>query len=143
MAIAVLGIAVIPGVSDAAQSSGTSTLHVSVKPGSGSTRTHFVVSFKAAEATGVAHRAAYRLTASDTAGTGCQANVGVVAPATPAGATVRVKLAPSGHGHWCAGTFHGQVWYEVIPPCPTGTACPEVVFPPLKVGTFRFRVTRS
>jgi hypothetical protein len=58
-----------------------------------------------------------------------------------AGDTVRVKLAPSAHTRWCTGTFHGQVWSEVFPRCPTGKACPALAVPPLMVGKFSFRVT--
>jgi hypothetical protein len=143
--LAVIGIAAIPGVADALEPSGTGTVHVSIKPPSGSPTTHFAVSFKAAQDTGIIGDtgATYRVTASTTPQAGCQASIAAVAPPTQAGAMVRVKLAPNAHTRWCAGTFHGQVWQSVFPRCPVGKACPALVFPPLKVGTFSFRVTRS
>ena len=50
--IALFGVAVIPGVADAARPRATTTVHVSVRPGSGSPATHFVISFTAVQATG-------------------------------------------------------------------------------------------
>ncbi len=143
--LALIGIAAIPGVSDALVPSGVTSVHVSVKPASGSPTTHFAVSFKAAQNTGIIGDTGdtYRVSASDTARAGCQASISAVAPPTHAGATVRVKLAPKAHSRWCAGTFHGQVWKTVFPRCPAGKACPALVFPPLMVGKFSFRVTRG
>jgi len=143
--LAVIGIAAIPGVSDALVPTGVSSLHVSVEPASGSPTTHFVVSFKAAQNTGIVGDTGdtYRVTASARARAGCQASIATVAPPTHVGATVKVKLAPRAHTRWCAGTFRGQVWNAVYPPCPTGKACPALVFPPLMVGRFSFRVTRG
>jgi hypothetical protein len=74
--IALVGIAVIPAVSDAAASRAAASLSVAVKPRSGSPTTHFVVSFRAAETTGrvgSAHRS-YRITVSDRTSGGCQAS---------------------------------------------------------------------
>ncbi len=143
--LALIGIAAIPGVSDALVPGGVSSLQVSVNPASGSPTTHFVVSFKVAQSTGIIGDTgdAYRVTASATARAGCQARIATVAPPTHAGATVHVKLAPRAHTRWCSGTFHGQVWKTVFPRCPIGKACPAIVFPPLVVGKFSFRVTRS
>jgi hypothetical protein len=143
--VAVIGIAAIPGGSSALEPAGAASLHVSVKPASGSPTTHFAISFMAAQNTGIigGTGVSYRVTASDTPRAGCQAGIAAMAPPTPAGATVRVKLAPNAHSRWCVGTFHGQVWKTVFPRCPTGKACPALVFPPLMVGKFSFRVTRS
>ena len=143
--LAVIGIAAIPGVSDALVPIGASTLHVSVRPGSGSPTTHFVVSFKAAQNTGLVGGTGntYRVTASGTARAGCQASIATMAPPAHAGATVQVRLAPRAHTRWCAGTFHGQVSKLLYPPCPTDKACPAIAFPPLTIGKFSFRVTRS
>ncbi len=143
--LALIGIAAIPGVSDALVPGGVSSLHVSVKPASGSSTTHFVVSFKAAQNTGIIGDTVdtYRVTASDTARAGCQASIATVVPPTHAGGAVQVKLAPRAHTRWCSGTFHGQLWKTVFPRCPIGKACPAIVFPPLMVGKFTFRVTRS
>lgn len=142
--LAVIGIAAIPGVSDALTIGGSS-LHVSVKPASGSPTSRFVVSFRAAQNTGIIGDTGdtYRVTASAAAHAGCQASIVTVAPPTHTGAMVRVKLAPKAHTRWCAGTFHGQVWNVVFPPCPAGKACPAIAFPPRMVGKFSFRVTRS
>jgi hypothetical protein len=145
IAIALLGIAVIPGVSGAAPPGGGATLRVSVKPATGSPATNFVISFKAEQTTGVigvAHDT-YRITASGPAGGSCQASAAGQAPPTHAGATVRVSLAPAGHRRWCAGTFRGQVWNVVVPPCPTYRACPQLVPLPRMVGKFSFRVRRG
>jgi hypothetical protein len=142
--LAVIGIAAIPGVSDALVPSGK-PVKVSVKPASGSPTTHFEVSFRAAQTTGIVGGTSdtYRVTASDSARAGCQGSIAAVAPPTHAGATVRVKLAPKAHGRWCAGTFHGQLWNIVFPRCPAGKACPAIAFPPQMVGKFSFRVTGS
>ena len=143
--LAVIGIAAIPGVSDAVAPAASAGLHVSVKPASGSPSSHFVVTFRAAGNTGIIGDTGdtYRVTASATAHPGCQASVATVVPPTHAGATVHVKLAPKAHSRWCTGTFHGQVWNQVFPRCPAGKACPALVFPPLMVGKFSFRVTHS
>ena len=143
--IALLGIAVIPGTSGAAQPIGPPSLHVSVKPASGSSTTRFRVSFKAAHTTGVIGEGGdiYRITASDTGHGGCVSSTSAVAPPTPAGATVRVTLTPTGHKGWCAGTFRGQVWDVLIPACPPGKACPAILPLPRMVGKFTFRVRRG
>ena len=143
--LAVIGIAAIPGVSDAVAPASSAGLRVSVKPASGSPTTRFTVGFTSAENTGVIGDTgdSYRVTASGTARAGCQDTISLVAPPAHAGATVRVRLAPKAHSRWCTGTFHGQVWNQVFPPCPAGKACPAIAFPPLMVGKFSFRVTRS
>jgi len=143
--LAVIGIAAIPGVSDALVPLGASSVHVSVKPSSGPPTTHFVVSFKATQNTGVLGGTGdrYRVAASDAGRAGCQASIATVAPPTRAAATVRVKLAPRAHTRWCPGTFQGEVWKLLYPPCPTDNACPAIAFPPLMVGKFSFRVTRG
>ena len=143
--LAVIGIAAIPGVSDALVPLGASSVHVSVKPASGSPTTHFAVSFKAGQNTGIGGATGdrYRVTASDTARAGCQASITTMAPPTHAGATVKVTLAPRARTRWCAGTFHGEVWKLLYPPCPIDKACPAIAFPPLMVGKFSFRVTRG
>ena len=143
--IALCGIAVIPATSGAAQPIGPTSLHVSVSPASGSSRTHFRVSFKAAQTTGVVGdgRDLYRITAGGSAHGKCLPSASVVAPPTPAGAIVRVTLAPTAHKRWCAGTFRGQVGNVLIPSCPTGKACPAIEPLPQMVGRFTFRVKRA
>jgi hypothetical protein len=118
------------------------SVHVSVWPASGSSTTHFRVSFKTLQATGVigGRHDLYRLTASDAGRGNCVSSTYAIAPPTPAGATVHVTLAPTAHERWCAGTFRGQVWNVVIPPCPVGRACPAILPLPQMVGRFTFRV---
>jgi hypothetical protein len=143
--IAVLALAGVPAVSIAAEPSGTGTLHVSVKPGTGSQHTRFVVDFRAPEATGTigsVHRT-YRVTASQRKQSGCQTSAAVVPPASKAAANVRVVLSPSNSHGWCTGTFSGTVWEIETFVCPPGEACPALVPAPRNLGTFSFRVTRG
>jgi hypothetical protein len=139
--VALSGMAVVPAVSDGAQPRATGTVSVSVKPRSGSGRTRFAVSFRAALATGPAFHNRYRITADNGTHSGCQSAVAVTAAPTKAGSTVRVTLAPSGSRRWCAGTFHGQVWDVLTAPCPPLEACPAIVPVPRPVGKFTFRVS--
>jgi hypothetical protein len=143
--VALAGIAAIPGVSDAIQPIGQPSLKVSVKPRSGSRATHFVISFKAAVTTSRVGpiRDRYRITASVKRRGKCQATTSMVAPPSRAGATVHVTLAPSRARGWCTGTFRGQVWNELVEPCPEGKACPAIVPLPRIVGTFSFHVRRG
>ena len=147
MSLAVLGMAAAPGVSYAAEALGASTLHVAVKPGTGSAKTHFVIDFRAGEKTGTFGTSVryYRVTASLRAGSGCQSSVTTRAPASNAGANERVVLSPGGSRSWCAGTFSGQVWEVTTMTCgpPVDAVCPDFVIAPRLVGTFRFRVTRG
>ncbi len=142
--IALFGVAVIPGVADAAQPRATSTVRVSVRPGSGSPSTRFVISFTAVQATGAVRGGnIYRITASTSRRGGCVSSTSAVAPPTLTGATVHVTLAPTARRHWCVGTFRGQVWSVLNPPCPVGKACPAIEPLPRMVGTFSFRVRRG
>jgi len=141
--IAMLGIAAIPAVSDAAQPGHAAMLTVAVQPSAGSARTHFAVSFRAALTAGPARHVVYRITAGAGGHVGCQAGAAAQAPPTTAGSTVRVVLSPSRPAGWCAGTYRGQVWEVFSEPCPIGEACPAV-YPqpaPQVVGKFSFRVT--
>ncbi len=142
--IVVLGVAGAPAISLAAQAGGSSTLHVSVKPRIGSSRTHFAVSFRAAETTGTVGtvRRAYRITAGDQAGQGCLSSAARQAAPAKVGASVRVVLSPGGSS-WCAGTFSGAVWETESIVCQPGQVCPDLVVAPRKVGTFTFRVTHG
>ncbi len=139
--LALSGMVVIPAVSDGALPPNTGTVSVSVKPRTGSGRTHFAVSFRAAVTTGRTSPNHYRITAADGTHAGCQASVGMSAAPTRAGSTVRVVLSPSGSQHWCAGTFHGQVWDVISEPCPVGEACQALQPLPHQVGKLTFRVT--
>jgi hypothetical protein len=139
--LALGGMVAIPAVSDGAQPRSTGTVSVSVKPRTGSNRTHFAVSFRAALATGPSFHNLYRITAGDRNHAGCQSAAGASASPTRVGSTVRVVLAPSGSRHWCAGTFHGQVWDVITIACPPREACPAIEPLPHQVGKFTFRVT--
>ena len=141
--LALSGMAAIPAISDAGEFAHAAQVRVTVKPRSGSARTHFAVSFRAAVHTGRSSRHLYRVNASRSGQSGCQSAVTVVAPPANAGATERVVLAPGASKHWCVGTFRGRVWDVINEPCPTGEACPALVPRPLLVGRFTFRVTRG
>ena len=142
--IALFGVMMIPAVSDAVQPRVASMVRVSVRPPSGSPATHFLVGFTAVQATGaIGGGNIYRITANTSARGRCVSSTSAVAPPTLTGDTVRVTLAPPARRHWCAGTFGGQVWSVLHPPCPLGKACPEIVPLPRMVGTFSFRVRRG
>ena len=145
-AIAILGIAGIPAIAQAVEAHATST-HVTVKPGAGSTGSHFAISFRAGVATipnGSIIRS-YRVTASAAKRSGCQWSAAESAPSAAKGATVRVTLSPGTRSAWCTGTYKGQVWLYQTVRCgpPVDAACPQVVIRPQVVGTFTFRVTRG
>ena len=135
----------IPAVSQAAQPVRAPKLHVAVKPRSGSPATRFVISFKPAPNAakiGLVN-ASFRVTASDRARAGCRSRTSATALPARAGETVHVALAPGPSARWCAGTFRGQVWEMLIPPCPLAQACPAIVPLPVLVGKFTFRVARG
>ena len=116
-------------------------LKITVRPGAGSARTRFAISFKAPISTGITAHGFYRITAADPGRAGCQSGVVALVPPTLAGRIARVVLSPA-HGHrWCAGTFRGRVWQVLIEPCPVGKACPAILPVPQMVGRFKFRVT--
>ena len=141
--IVAAAMAAVPAASGAASRAHAASLSVSVSPRSGSARTHFAVSFRAAVATGRSAHNTYRLTAGNGTHSGCQSGASAVAPPDKAGAKVRVVLAPSGSARWCAGVFHGQVWDVITQPCPVAKACPAIEPLPHLVGKFTFRVTRG
>ncbi|HSC01922.1 MAG TPA: hypothetical protein VLC49_01350 [Solirubrobacteraceae bacterium] len=141
--LALSGMVAVPAASVGAQPRSTGAVSVSVKPRTGSARTHFAVSFRAMVTTGRSFHNLYRITADDGTHTGCQSAVGMTAPPTRAGSTVRVVLAPSGSKRWCAGTFHGQVWDVIVQSCLPGKACPAIAPLPHQVGKFTFRVTHG
>jgi hypothetical protein len=136
-------MAVSPAISDGAKPRETGMVSASVKPRTGSDRTHFAVSFRAAMTTGRSFHNVYRVTARNGTHAGCQSAVAVPAAPAQAGSTVRVVLAPSGSKRWCAGTFHCQVWDVIVESCLPGKACPAIAPLPHQVGKFSFRVTRG
>jgi hypothetical protein len=141
--IAMLGIAAIPAVSDAAAPAHVATLKVAVRPSAGSQRTHFAVSFRAPRTSGLTAHHIYRITADVQGHGSCQSSVVTEVPPTKAGATVGVVLSPTRRAGWCGGTFRGQVWDEIVEPCPIGKACPALLPAPQMVAKFTFRVTRG
>ena len=141
--LALSGTVAVPAASAGAQPGATRTVKVSVKPRTGSVRTHFAVSFRAAASVGQGVRNVYRVTANDGTHRGCQSAVTVSATPAKPGAIVRMTLAPSGSKRWCAGSFHGKVWEVITPVCPPLRACPAIVPIPHQVGRFTFRVTRG
>ena len=141
--IALSVIVTVPAASGAGAPGHAATLSVSVTPRTGTARTRFVVSFRAARDAGPALHSIYRVTALGPGHAGCQAGVVAQAPPSKAGSTVRVVLSPTRTAHWCAGTFRGQVWDVITGLCPVGKACPASITPPLMVGKFSFRVARG
>jgi hypothetical protein len=146
-AIAVLGIAGVPAVSDAIQARPATTMHVAVKPRTGSPSNHFAVSFRAAVQTGAGSLIrSYRVTAGASKRNGCQSSASEIAPSAAQGSMVHVTLSPGKRTAWCTGTYKGQVWlYQAVrcgPPL-ASIACPQIVIRPQVVGTFSFRVARG
>jgi hypothetical protein len=141
--IALVALAGISAVADAAQPNSTPMLHVSVTPQTGSAHTRFAISFRSAATTGTfghLHRD-YSVTARGPGGGGCQSSATVVAPPSNAGTHVRVMLSPSHSSGWCDGTFRGTVWDVVTLNC--GNACAAALPPSSMIGKFTFRVTRG
>jgi hypothetical protein len=146
-AIAILGIAGIPAVSNATPAHPATAMHVAVKPGTGSPRSHFAVSFRAGVRTGAGSLIrSYRVTAGATRRSGCQSSASLTAPSAAQGSMVHVTLSPGKRSAWCTGTYHGQVLlYQSVrcgPPL-AQIACPQIEIRPQVVGTFTFRVKRS
>ncbi|MFZ0376817.1 MAG: hypothetical protein WCD11_31180 [Solirubrobacteraceae bacterium] len=146
-AIAVLGIAGIPAVSNAMQAHPATAMHVAVKPRTGSPDSHFAVSFRAGVQTGPGSLIrSYRVTAGATKRNGCQSSATEPAPSAAQGAMVHVTLSPGKRSAWCTGTYQGRVWlYQSVrcgPPL-ADIACPQIEIRPEVVGTFTFRVTRG
>jgi hypothetical protein len=146
-AIAVLGIAGIPAASAATPAHPATTMHVGVKPRTGSPSSHFAVSFRAGVQTGPGSLIrSYRVTAGATKRNGCEASATETAPSAAQGTMVHVTLAPGKRLSWCTGTYHGQILLYQTVRCgpPTGMiACPQLAIRPQVVGTFTFRVTRG
>ena len=144
--IAALGIGGIPAVADAVQAH-PAAMHVTVKPGTGSPRSHFAVSFRAGvqTASGSLVRS-YHVTASAAKRTGCLSSASATAPTEAKGVMEHVTLSPGQRSAWCTGTYQGQVSLYQTERCgPPAAAiiCPQVEIRPQVVGRFTFRVTRG
>ena len=110
-AIAILGIAGIPAMSDAVPAHPATAMHVGVKPGTGSPGSQFAVSFRAGVQTGPGSLIrSYRVTAGATKRNGCQSFASEIAPSAAQGSMVHVTLSPGKRTSWCTGTYKGQVW---------------------------------
>jgi hypothetical protein len=132
------------GLSQAAGPTHPPTAHISVRPGTGSPTTSFVVSFRAPVRTGSngTSKRQYILSAWGSLGTtGCAANIDEALPYSRLHAHVHVKLSPARlGGRWCAGTFNGQIEEIQAPVCPHGQACPAFVLLLGTIGKFTFHV---
>lgn len=142
--IAMIAVAGIPAVSDAAQPNRTPMLHVSVKPATGSTHARFAISFRAAATTGAVAvgRRVYSITARGPSGGGCQSSATVQAPPSKAGTNLRVVLSPRRSRSWCTGTYHGTVWDIITVRCGPVDACPASLPASSMIGKFTFHVAR-
>ena len=127
-AIAILGIAGIPAVSDGCRRIPRPQCTVGVKPGTGSPGSHFAVSFRAGVQTGPGSLIrSYRVTAGATKRNGCQSTSRTrrSAPSPRARrSTVHVTLSPGQanvlvHGHLRrkgGGALAARVWQGAVPP---------------------------
>jgi hypothetical protein len=119
------------------------TTRVTVKPGSGTPRTHFALSFRIPVATGRFGMVKVSDTLSVTGppGTKCESRAVRALRAAKKGKRVKVTLRPAKSG-WCAGRWHGTVVQSESEQCtPTaGRVCPELVVAPRVIASFHFRV---
>ena len=117
---------------------------ISVKPRSGAPKTHFLITFRAPDATGAvgSQRRSYSVSAAlRKPFYGCVSSITVTAAPAAKGARVRVKLDPSTQGgKWCHGRFGGKVTELSRPVCPPGQVCPALIALLKTVGTFSFRI---
>jgi hypothetical protein len=139
-----LVLAVIAAGTWALATAGLPSAHVRVTPAKGSSKTAFVLSFRAPERTGL-YGSSQRhdmLTASAPASVGgCIGRLNVRVPDSRAGARVRVTLAPRRFGGgWCTGTYHGRIEEVQSAVCPRGALCPNYVRLRGVVGRFVLKV---
>ncbi|HEY2006744.1 MAG TPA: hypothetical protein VGG87_09850 [Solirubrobacteraceae bacterium] len=107
--IAALGlVAVLMGT---LATSALALTRVSVRPGTGGPKTHFVIRFRAPERTGRigAIRRTDRLYATGPKASGCISTVRLTLPPVRRGDTVRVVLRPRTTAKWCAGRFRARI----------------------------------
>ncbi len=151
----VLACAGITASADAAQ---TAAVRPTVKPGTGNSRTRFVVGFRAPQNTGQtgSTRVQYAVGASlRSHPKGCVSSISATVDHADAGSLVDVKLNPkSAGGRWCSGRFHGKIEEFVSTVCvgcpgPLGVLCAELACPassilpaPDTIGKFAFRVRK-
>jgi hypothetical protein len=147
-ALVAAGIAALPACSEASKvtrsrASGAQTAprpRITVTPGTGRSRTHFVVSFTAPLGSGkVGGYVRYVVSARTTARHGCVSSGFADVSAPRSGARVSARLLVRS-GVWCAGTYRGKIIETLQPPCPPGKLCPAFIGVIRTIGTFTFRV---
>jgi hypothetical protein len=120
------------------------TTRVTVKPGSGTPRTHFVFSLRVPVATGRfgSLSRADTLSVTGPPGAHCESRASRALKAARKGKRVTLTFRPAKAG-WCAGRWRGTVVQSESVRCaPTaGHACPDLVVAPRVIASFRFRVT--
>jgi hypothetical protein len=143
VAFGLTGVLLAMAMMAGAAAAGVKTVHIAVKPGTGSPTTRFVIRFRAPSRTGRvgAMVRSYILSATGPAQPGCAGNSSLTLRPTRARARVRVTLSPKSFGgRWCPGRFHGQVEEIATPYCPAHKLCPAFVVLIGTVGKFNFRV---
>ena len=143
------GLAVLAGAGPAAAVGplGGTGVPITVRPISGTPRTIFVVSFRAPQRSGLVGGSERRCVLSASGpqtNRGCLANAGTELSSSSVHARVTKALDPSRlGGHWCVGTFKGEIDELEQPVCKAGQACLEYVLLLGSVGRFRFDVRAS
>jgi hypothetical protein len=140
-AVAVSGLAV---VALALLAAGALALtRVSVTPGRGGPRTHFVFRFRAPERTGRigAIRRSDRLSVSGPRRTRCEASLSRTLAPVKRGAHVKLTVAPRRTSRWCTGRFHARIVRTEALVC--AGACPGMTIPrPRTIARFSFLVVK-
>jgi len=119
------------------------TTKVTVKPGSGTPKTHFALRFRIPAATGRfgSVQIADTLSVTGPGAGNCQSRATRALRPARKGARVTVTLKPAKRG-WCAGKWRGTIVQSESERCtPTaGHVCPDIVVAPRVIASFRFRV---
>jgi hypothetical protein len=144
LSFAVLALVVVPAIGWAAAKHGSPGPRVRVTPATGSPTTRFAVSFRTPDRTGrTGSIQRHDKVVAQTSGNaqGCVANAEVLAPDAKAGARVEATLDPArSGGHWCVGTYRGQIDELESPVCPNGLLCPTYVILVKVIGHFTLHV---
>ena len=143
--ILIAGITALAAVPVALATSGTTTAHIS--PGRGGIHQKFQFSMRVATATGTTGRTT-RSDSVEISGpkrSGCVSSTTSLLPSASANTMVRETFNPARlGGHWCTGTFHGEVLQRentVCSPLPVMIICPQLEVAPQVIARFSFRVT--
>ena len=128
-------------VSSASAFGDADTVRVTVRPASGSPRTHFRIGFRAPASTGPSGSTVrgYEVSATGPSGTGCASYASTAVDSARAGEKVHVTLSPTASSGWCEGTFTGRVDETVTPACGFRQLCPDYVAA-MTIGRFTFSV---